>query len=401
MPRAANSGGGGFPDDDAHLDLKPLLRLCAWGGGACTAVAIVVMAAQSDIGGRRAEQAVASLSGTPTNQMAQTASADLLARADAERESRRLGDAIRILAGDRDRLAGRLALLERNIEDLTGSVARVAAHPHPPAEPAKPVEAPPAASPPQTMPAQAAAPSANGTRHPIPPEIVAAPVPPPVPPVPQSPAVPPAKTDNAAVPAPGAITPLWRENAELPAISPKEPRDAREAQDLDAVPLPRPGPVAMLQSYAGVGTGAGAGTGAGIGTSPAASTGAKNTPAAAPNQAAPRLDYAIDLGAAINLAGLRALWERVRIRQPASLEGLHPLVSVRDGAKAGSIELRLVAGPLADTTAVARVCAALISVGIACQPAVFDGQRLPSADVARPRPAPPPAPAHAAPRPPV
>ena len=51
-------------------------------------------------------------------------------------------------------------------------------------------------------------------------------------------------------------------------------------------------------------------------------------------------------------------------------------MTVRDGAKPGSTELRLVVGPLTRSTAATRVCAALIGAGIACQPAVFDGQRL-------------------------
>jgi hypothetical protein len=155
---------------------------------------------------------------------------------------------------------------------------------------------------------------------------------------------------------------MWRDMATLPVIPPKETKDAtdiKEASEPEPVPLPRPGPVAVLQSYAG------AGATASLAPTPPAN-------GASP----PRLQFAIDLGAAPTLAGARALWNRVRVRQPATFEPLQPLINVRDGAKPGSTELRLVAGPLADATSVARLCAVLIPAGISCQPAVFDGQRL-------------------------
>ena len=52
-----------------------------------------------------------------------------------------------------------------------------------------------------------------------------------------------------------------------------------------------------------------------------------------------------------------------------------PVIAIRDGGSAG-IELRLVAGPVANAAAAARLCAALSSAGQTCQPAIFDGQRL-------------------------
>ena len=385
MPLADNTGGAGYPDD-AHLDLKPLVRLGAWGAGALAAVAVAVMAAQSDTGGRRVGTAYASLTGAADEQAVRSNGAQLLARADAEREARRLGEAVRVLAGDRDRLAGRVAQLERNLEDLTGSVARVAAQPRPPAEPAakpaaKPAEPPPVVAAPQTAPVPPA---------PLPAAPQSAPVPAAPPPAaPGGPTV--AWGPQPSVPTPpymGVVTPMWREYADLPVIPPKAAaKETREPEEIETTPLPQPGPIAVLQSYAGAGSSSSA---AGA-EAPAAPPGRHATASPAPvnGQTLPRLEYAIDLGVATNLAGLRSLWERVRIRQPATLEGLRPLVSVRDGAKPGSTELRLVAGPLADTNAVARVCAALLSVGIACQPAVFDGQRLPNAEASRPRPAAP------------
>ena len=56
-------------------------------------------------------------------------------------------------------------------------------------------------------------------------------------------------------------------------------------------------------------------------------------------------------------------------------DGLRPVISVRDG-KPGGAELRLVAGPLSNASAAAKICASLAASGWTCRPAVFDGQRL-------------------------
>jgi hypothetical protein len=55
---------------------------------------------------------------------------------------------------------------------------------------------------------------------------------------------------------------------------------------------------------------------------------------------------------------------------------MRPLISVREGQRPGTVELRLVAGPVSDAEAAARVCANLQATGIACQTTEYDGQRL-------------------------
>jgi hypothetical protein len=40
------------------------------------------------------------------------------------------------------------------------------------------------------------------------------------------------------------------------------------------------------------------------------------------------------------------------------------------------MELRLVVGPLVNAGAAARLCGTLAASGLACQPTIFDGQRL-------------------------
>ena len=89
--------------------------------------------------------------------------------------------------------------------------------------------------------------------------------------------------------------------------------------------------------------------------------------------AAPKAEFGVDLGRANSVEGLRQLWNAVKGRHGA-LDSLRPIVTVREIARGGGIELRLVAGPLSNATAAARTCALL--PGSACHPTVFDGQRL-------------------------
>ena len=84
----------------------------------------------------------------------------------------------------------------------------------------------------------------------------------------------------------------------------------------------------------------------------------------------------MDIGGNASIEGLRSLWSTLKSGQPALLDGLRPIVAVREGQKPGALELRLIAGPLPNASIAARLCAALSSAGQACQPAVFDGQRL-------------------------
>jgi hypothetical protein len=102
---------------------------------------------------------------------------------------------------------------------------------------------------------------------------------------------------------------------------------------------------------------------------------ATGNPAAA-ESVATKTEFGIDVGSNNSVEGLRTLWTALKSAQPALFEGLRPVIAVRDGPKPGSIELRLVAGPLANAGIAARLCAALTAAGQTCQPAIFDGQRL-------------------------
>ncbi len=74
----------------------------------------------------------------------------------------------------------------------------------------------------------------------------------------------------------------------------------------------------------------------------------------------------MDVGGANSLGGLRALWRG--LKSNTALAALRPIIVV--------MQLRLVAGPLADAAAAAKICAALLESQRPCETTVFDGQRL-------------------------
>ncbi|HXF89214.1 MAG TPA: hypothetical protein VNK48_12750 [Xanthobacteraceae bacterium] len=90
----------------------------------------------------------------------------------------------------------------------------------------------------------------------------------------------------------------------------------------------------------------------------------------------PKVEFGVDLGSAQTIEGLRTLWSAVKGRHGALLDGLRPLITIREKGRPGSVELRLVAGPLANAALATRLCAVITAAGAVCQPAVFDGQRL-------------------------
>lgn len=298
-------------------------RLAAWGGAAALSLAVVIVAVTSETGSRRLAQ---SAGGRSDNAAPKPASRTL----DMELELRRMSESVRTLALDRDRLQSRIAMLERNLDEVsvTGSIPPNPARAAPPLGSA----AAPAAAPMGALPRDAAAPNAAGLS---------------APPAPAAPA-------NASFPPPALAEPKAR--AEPETKPPATPHD----------PLPSK-PRAAAQSQSGEGA---SGAARVIGGHAAAA------PPSASETVVTKTEFGIDVGGDRTVEGLRGAWAMLRASHPALFEGLRPVVSVRDGQKPGSLELRLVAGPLANASTAARYCAALAVAGVACQPAVFDGQRL-------------------------
>jgi hypothetical protein len=90
-----------------------------------------------------------------------------------------------------------------------------------------------------------------------------------------------------------------------------------------------------------------------------------------------RTEFAVDVGGANSIGGLRALWRGLlKSRSNAPLAALHPIIVVKESSTGLGMQLRLVAGPLGDAAAAARICAAMIENQRSCETTVFDGQRL-------------------------
>ncbi len=102
--------------------MRALWRLAIWGTAAAASLLVAVLAGFSE----RASQRMMAARAAPDAMLQALPSAIELAR-DLDVETRRLAESVRVLSADRDRLAVRVALLERNLEDVTGSIKQQAA----------------------------------------------------------------------------------------------------------------------------------------------------------------------------------------------------------------------------------------------------------------------------------
>jgi hypothetical protein len=86
--------------------------------------------------------------------------------------------------------------------------------------------------------------------------------------------------------------------------------------------------------------------------------------------------FGIDLGSEADIEAVRTLWSMIKAKHGDMLDGLRPIVSTRDTERRGVVALHLIAGPLDNAAAAARLCAILGATGRTCRPSTFDGQRL-------------------------
>jgi hypothetical protein len=118
----------------------------------------------------------------------------------------------------------------------------------------------------------------------------------------------------------------------------------------------------------------------------AAAAAADPPPRAAPPAATPVPDasvprampppYGADIGSAASIKGLHSQWLVLRAAHPQLLDGLQPVVSLRDNPRSNRIELHLVIGPFSNAESAAQLCSLLGTSRIPCQPAMFDGPHL-------------------------
>ena len=123
-------------------EMRALWRLCGWGGAAAVMLSAVAVVAQTKPGAERLQLAFAPIS-EPVRAVANTEAPPpvverVVARAvENEAKTRRLAAEVEALTADRDRLTTRLASLEQQLGDVTGSIKAQAASPAsaPPAKP--------------------------------------------------------------------------------------------------------------------------------------------------------------------------------------------------------------------------------------------------------------------------
>jgi len=99
----------------------------------------------------------------------------------------------------------------------------------------------------------------------------------------------------------------------------------------------------------------------------------------AENSTIQRTEFAVELGGANSIGGLRALWRGLLKTHSnrAVLAELQPIIVLRESNTGLGMQLKLAAGPLHDAAEAARICAALTeSSKRSCETTVFDGQRL-------------------------
>ena len=99
----------------AAFTMRSLWRMTLWGGVAASALLVAVLASRSDAGAQRIA-GLFSIRGDRTQVAARPF--------DAEAEARRLAEAVRGLNAENQELKSRLAAVEHNVDDITGSVAR-------------------------------------------------------------------------------------------------------------------------------------------------------------------------------------------------------------------------------------------------------------------------------------
>jgi hypothetical protein len=401
----------GLLAEEDEFDRRTLWRLGTWAAVSVGAVVIALVTNQSSIGMRREQTAAADL-------MRQTQQAQLAAK-DSQNEARRLASAVETLNSDRDRLYSRVAVLEQEFDSVTGAIARQAPTAQPSQAGAGPANAsqaslsqtsPSQTSPSQTSPGQTsasqAAPTTASSGSPsvsssaLPPSAATAPtasmapattasVDPPAPAAKPAPAVPvvapvaattPAvpekqdkvgeKQDKQAAASPSDPSPAMKSAAAQPSgslMAPKSmmaPPDPAAGKLIEPAAPPKAVTAAPLPEIAAI--------------TPKVTDEAEpdSTPEAL-ELVARRTEFGVDVGGANSVPGLRALWHGLlKSRTNAALTTLRPIIVIKENNNGLGMQLRLVAGPINDAAAAAKICASLTVNDRGCTTTVFEGQRL-------------------------
>ena len=350
-----NTGGvlSGLLAEEEDFDRRSLWRLGSWGVGTVAAVVIAVLANQSAL--RSHMDLVAS------DDLARQAQQLRTVARDSQNETKRLASAVETLNADRDRLYTRVTVLEQGLDSVTGSIAKqnsttaaTQAVPAPAAAaaPAAPTQPQSASQSPAPAPAPAVAPDPAPVAAPVATTAAAAAEKP--------------RTDAAAADSSAAtVAPVAQTGSISPAVTPATPlmppKSMMAPPDAAAAKLIEPDkPISPVTA------------------APIPEVVASLSPVAdaqADQLAIQRTQFAVDVGSANSIGGLRALWLGL-LKSNSALAALRPVIAVKEVRNGFGMQLRLLAGPLSDAAAAAKICAALVEGQRPCETTVFDGQRL-------------------------
>jgi hypothetical protein len=368
----------GLLAEEDDLDRRALWRLGTWAAVSVGAVIVALITNQSSIGMRREQTAAADL-------VRQTQQVQLAAK-ETQGEARRLASAIETLNGDRDRLYSRVAVLEQGLDSVTGAIVRQNSTPPPPSPQASASPAAATAVGPSAASSASAAPAASSPTGPpasVAPAATASVDPPPAAAKPTpAPVVAPVAATTAAVADKQASVVASEPNQTVASVPAPKPAAAQPSGSLMAAKsmMAPPDPAAgkLIESPTPPKTVTSA-------PMPEIVAVAPTTPEAAePDSAATvaetvvrRTEFGVDVGGANSIPGLRALWRGLlRSRSNAALTTLRPIIVIKENGNGLGMQLRLVAGPIGDAAAAAKVCASLTVNDRNCTTAVFEGQRL-------------------------
>jgi len=346
----------GLLAEESTFDRGMMWRLGSWGVAAVGAVVLAVMANQAQLGWRRDQVASADLA-------RQADRLQLLTR-ESQNEARRLAAAVETLNADRDRLYSRVTVLEQGLDSVTGAIARQSAKPQdtpaPDAPPAAPSVAPVASMPVPSSDKPRAAAAKDQAKEPTKDTAKDAAKEPSSPPsqsaaaaslVQQSPATTSALPMLPLVPSKSIMAPPDPAASKL--VQPETAEKTTEkTAEKKTEPAPAPTEVAAASAKP-----------------------SEATESEAPAIAVQQTRFAIDLGGANSIDGLRALWRGVTKSHP-EIAALRPIIMIKEGATGLGMQLRLGAGPLINAAAAAKLCAGLAENDRHCETTVFDGQRL-------------------------
>jgi hypothetical protein len=314
-----------FLAEEDEFDGRAMWRLASWGVGSVAVLVVAILATRSPAAYNRDQLASAELA-------RQSQQVQWIAK-ESQNKARELAAAVETLNADRDRLYTRVTVLEQGLDSVTGALSR---QPAPTTSPALPPAMPSALAPTQAQPTPSADADPIGPFRPgeiRPAEAKAeAPAPPPK--------IAPVAT-AAPAPPPAPVKPAEQKKAEQKAETPA------------ADQLPAPVATAAI---------------------PASDQVPSELPSASIVR---RTEFGVDLGSARSIEGLRAMWRGAVKTNAQHLASLQPIIVVKERNDGLGMQLRLVAGPLADAAEAAKVCAGLLTESNrACETSVYEGQRL-------------------------